>query len=90
MTLVLFGLFFLFMLLGVPIAISLDNHANISLAMVELANAITVFRSYPHLDMDITGARVWPIMNSRKGCWASSMNWPKSMASVDSGSQASW
>ena len=47
-----------------PIAISLDNHANISLAMVELANAITVFRSYPHLDMDITGARVWPIMKA--------------------------
>ncbi len=40
-----------------PIAVSLDLHASISADFVELASVITVFRTYPHLDMADTGAR---------------------------------
>lgn len=42
---------------NLPIAISLDLHANISQRMVDLADVIAVFRTYPHLDMSATGAR---------------------------------
>ncbi|MBF2759572.1 MAG: M81 family metallopeptidase [Ectothiorhodospiraceae bacterium AqS1] len=40
-----------------PIGISLDLHANLSPGFVESADLITIFRSYPHLDMADTGAR---------------------------------
>lgn len=40
-----------------PIGVSLDLHANISPAMVRAATLITVYRTYPHLDMAETGAR---------------------------------
>jgi microcystin degradation protein MlrC len=43
-----------------PIAISLDLHANVTNAMVELATSIAIFRTYPHLDMAETGARCLP------------------------------
>lgn len=42
---------------GVPIAVSLDLHANVSRQMVELADVITIFRTYPHVDSAETGAR---------------------------------
>ncbi|WP_025772588.1 M81 family metallopeptidase [Thioalkalivibrio sp. HK1] len=42
---------------GMPIGISLDLHANLSPDFVENAGPITIFRSYPHLDMADTGAR---------------------------------
>ncbi len=41
----------------VPIAASLDSHANMSLAMFERADALVAYRTYPHLDMADTGAR---------------------------------
>ncbi len=40
-----------------PIGVSLDLHANLSRRFVESANPITIFRTYPHLDMAKTGAR---------------------------------
>ncbi len=40
-----------------PLAVSLDFHANMTAAMVEGASALAIFRSYPHLDMAETGAR---------------------------------
>ncbi|MDD9977987.1 MAG: M81 family metallopeptidase [Boseongicola sp.] len=40
-----------------PIWVSLDLHANLSPALVELATGITIYRTYPHLDMADTGAR---------------------------------
>jgi microcystin degradation protein MlrC len=43
-----------------PIAISLDLHANLTQAMVDLATSIAIFRTYPHLDMAETGARCLP------------------------------
>lgn len=41
---------------------SLDLHANISSRMVEAANYLSIYRTYPHLDMGETGARCVPIM----------------------------
>ena len=40
-----------------PVAISLDLHANISSQLFELANVITIYRTYPHVDFFETGAR---------------------------------
>jgi microcystin degradation protein MlrC len=40
-----------------PLVASLDLHANVSPAMVELSDALVVFRTYPHVDMAATGAR---------------------------------
>ncbi|MFT7673177.1 MAG: microcystin degradation protein MlrC [Gammaproteobacteria bacterium] len=47
-----------------PIMISLDLHANVTEAMVAQATAITVFRTYPHLDMAETGLRVYDLMEA--------------------------
>ena len=41
----------------IPIGVSLDLHANITPDMVAEASVITVYRTYPHLDMADTGAR---------------------------------
>lgn len=53
----------------VPIAVSLDMHANVSEAMASLADVTCIFRTYPHLDMAETGARCWdrlrPILSGR-------------------------
>jgi len=40
-----------------PVVASLDLHANITPAMVELSDALVAFRTYPHIDMAETGAR---------------------------------
>ena len=40
-----------------PLVASLDLHANITPAMVELSDALVAFRTYPHIDMAATGAR---------------------------------
>ena len=45
-----------------PIAVSLDLHANLSAEVVELADVITIYRTYPHLDMAETGARAWRLL----------------------------
>jgi microcystin degradation protein MlrC len=41
----------------VPVAASLDLHANVTRAMVALADALAIYRTYPHVDMAATGAR---------------------------------
>jgi len=41
----------------VPIVAALDFHANITPRMVALADALTVYRTYPHVDMSDTGRR---------------------------------
>ncbi|MBP5856984.1 M81 family metallopeptidase [Marivibrio halodurans] len=41
----------------VPIAVSLDLHANVTEAMVAHADLIDIYRTYPHVDMGETGAR---------------------------------
>ncbi|MFT5259897.1 MAG: microcystin degradation protein MlrC [Saprospiraceae bacterium] len=40
-----------------PIAVSLDLHANVTATMVEHASIIDIFRTYPHIDMGETGSR---------------------------------
>lgn len=45
-----------------PLVASLDMHANISGRMVGLSDAMTIFRTYPHLDMAETGARAFRVM----------------------------
>jgi len=45
-----------------PLLVSLDLHANVTEAMVEHATAITVYRTYPHLDMAETGARAFELL----------------------------
>ena len=41
----------------IPIVAALDFHANISPRMVALSDAMTVYRTYPHVDMSDTGRR---------------------------------
>ncbi len=45
-----------------PVAVSLDLHANITERMVSHASAFCIFRTYPHIDMAETGARCYPIL----------------------------
>lgn len=42
---------------AVPIVLTLDFHANVSPRMMALADAVTLYRSYPHVDMADAGAR---------------------------------
>ena len=41
----------------VPVVASLDLHANVTRRMVQMADALTIYRTYPHVDMAATGAR---------------------------------
>lgn len=41
----------------VPVVASLDLHANVTRQMVELSDALAIYRTYPHVDMAQTGAR---------------------------------
>ncbi|XDZ66146.1 M81 family metallopeptidase [Alphaproteobacteria bacterium LSUCC0684] len=45
-----------------PLVISLDSHANVTEKMVKHACAITMYRSYPHLDMAETGNRAFEVL----------------------------
>ena len=46
----------------IPIAITLDPHANVSPEMCSLADIIVSFRTYPHVDMRETGRRAGAIL----------------------------
>ena len=41
-----------------PIGVSLDLHANVTPEMVQYSDVLIAYRTYPHLDMAVTGARV--------------------------------
>jgi microcystin degradation protein MlrC len=41
----------------VPIVASLDLHANVTMRMLDKADALTAYRTYPHVDMAETGDR---------------------------------
>jgi microcystin degradation protein MlrC len=45
-----------------PIMVSLDLHANVAEAMVEAADVLVAYRTYPHVDMAETGARCVAIL----------------------------
>jgi microcystin degradation protein MlrC len=42
---------------GVPLVASLDLHANVSSRMVDAADVLVAYRTYPHVDMALTGRR---------------------------------
>jgi microcystin degradation protein MlrC len=47
---------------GIPIAITLDLHANVSHKMCELANIIVSYKTYPHIDMRETARHAGEIL----------------------------
>ncbi|MBS0562558.1 MAG: M81 family metallopeptidase, partial [Proteobacteria bacterium] len=65
---------------AVPIAISLDPHANLTQAMVELADVTVPYRTYPHVDMRETGARAMELLLARI---ARGAPWPRAYRQVD-------
>lgn len=50
---------------AVPIVASLDLHANVDARLLRHADALTVFRTYPHVDMAETGARAAGLLAER-------------------------
>ena len=46
----------------VPLVASLDFHANLTEAMTDLATALTIYRTYPHIDLDLTGVRAHELL----------------------------
>ncbi|HET6183925.1 MAG TPA: M81 family metallopeptidase [Acetobacteraceae bacterium] len=48
-----------------PLTISLDPHANLTRAMVERADAVVPFRTYPHVDMPAAGAQAARLLLER-------------------------
>jgi microcystin degradation protein MlrC len=48
-----------------PLTISLDPHANLTEAMVNLADVVVPFRTYPHVDMKEAGARAARLLFER-------------------------
>src|SRR6185295_5949075 len=48
-----------------PIVASLDMHANVTRAMVELSDALAIYRTYPHVDMIETGGRACRLLRHR-------------------------
>jgi microcystin degradation protein MlrC len=65
---------------GVPIAASLDPHANMTSAMVAHADVLVPYRTYPHVDMKPAGARATRLLvqRIRRG-----RPWAKSFRQVD-------
>jgi microcystin degradation protein MlrC len=49
----------------IPVIASLDSHANITAAMVEHADGLVTYRTYPHVDMAETGARAFALLQRR-------------------------
>jgi len=63
-----------------PIAVSLDLHANVTRAMVDLADVLTAYRTYPHIDMKETGARAMALLLARI---ARGRPWARAFAPID-------
>lgn len=47
-----------------PLVASLDMHANVTEAMVEASDTLTIYRTYPHIDMAETGARAYAALRA--------------------------
>lgn len=47
---------------AIPVVASLDLHANVSRAMLDNADYLVAFRTYPHVDMADTGVRAWNLL----------------------------
>ncbi len=48
--------------MDIPIAVTLDPHANVSQQMCQLADIIVSFKTYPHIDMRATGRHAGDIL----------------------------
>ncbi len=60
----------------VPIGVALDLHANVTERMVEAADVIVGFKTYPHIDMVETGQHVVKLIDRMlKGGKAPAMTW---------------
>ncbi|MDR6756359.1 microcystin degradation protein MlrC [Mycoplana sp. BE70] len=46
----------------IPIAITLDLHANVTAKMCDLANIIVSYKTYPHMDMRERGGQAGDIL----------------------------
>ncbi len=49
----------------VPLVVSLDLHGNVSRRMVDEADALVAYRTYPHVDMADTGRRAADVLAAR-------------------------
>ncbi len=63
-----------------PVVASLDLHANVSQTMFALTDALVGYRTYPHIDMDITGERAARLLD---GMLRRGEKYAKSMARLD-------
>lgn len=52
---------------AVPVVASLDLHANVTRLMVESADAMSIYRTYPHVDMAATGRRTAQLLQELLG-----------------------
>ena len=52
---------------AVPVTASLDPHANLTRRMVDMADALVPYRTYPHVDMRAAGARAMRLLLDRAG-----------------------
>jgi microcystin degradation protein MlrC len=50
----------------VPVVASLDLHANVTRQMAALSDALTVYRTYPHVDMAQTGGRAIALLDAMR------------------------
>jgi microcystin degradation protein MlrC len=64
----------------VPVTASLDPHANVTALMVEKADALVPFRTYPHVDMKAAGARAMELLVARISRGAP---WPRAFRQLD-------
>jgi microcystin degradation protein MlrC len=48
----------------VPVVTSLDLHANVTRAMIALADGLVAYRTYPHIDMAETGRRAAQLLDA--------------------------
>lgn len=51
----------------IPVAASLDPHCNLTARMVEMADVLVPFRTYPHVDMKAAGERALALLLRRIG-----------------------
>lgn len=51
----------------IPLVASLDLHGNVSALMVEMADALVAYRTYPHVDAALTGSRATDLLASLLG-----------------------
>lgn len=50
---------------NIPVVASLDLHANVTTQMLEQADILVAYRTYPHVDMAHTGTRAYRLLKAR-------------------------